>query len=185
MIIPIRERTTFSKDILQQLDPIQLIAQTGAGVAHIDLEEANRLQISIATTPGGSASVVEMIFGFIISYSRNLMMLHDNLKRGTWTHSVGLGLEGKTIGIIGLGKIGSGVAKVAKAFGINVIAWGPRLTEERAQAQSVTYVSKEMLLKQSDYIVLAVRLVPETKSLISFDEERCIPSEYFKRRNYR
>ncbi|MDM5317341.1 NAD(P)-dependent oxidoreductase [Fictibacillus sp. b24] len=137
IIIPIRERTVFSKEVLQQLINIKLIAQTGSGLAHIDMTEANKLNIPVATTPGGSAAVVELIFGMMIAYARNLLHLDQELKKGNWVESVGGGLENKTVGIIGLGKIGSGVAKMAKAFNMNVVAWGPRLTEERAHAHDV------------------------------------------------
>lgn len=167
IIIPIRERTTFTKDVLRQLKKIKLIAQTGGGIAHIDLDEANRLHIPIATTPGGSSAVVELIFGFILSFSRKLQTLNHDVKKGHWPHSIGIGLEGKTIGIIGLGKIGSGVAAIAKAFKMRVIAWGPRLTAERAETQNVTYTSLEQLLTESDFVVTAVRLVPETKNLLT------------------
>ncbi|MDZ5471283.1 D-2-hydroxyacid dehydrogenase family protein [Bacillus sp. 31A1R] len=167
VIIPIRERTKFTKDILQQLQHIKLIAQTGAGLAHIDMDEAIKLHIPVSTTPGGSAAVVELIFGMMINLSRKLLPLHQDLKNRIWQESVGLSLENKTVGIIGLGKIGSGVANIAKAFNMNVVAWGPRLTEERASAQGVTYTSLEELLQRSHFIVIAVRLVPETKLLLT------------------
>jgi D-3-phosphoglycerate dehydrogenase / 2-oxoglutarate reductase len=167
VILPIRERTRFSKEVLQQLKNIKLIAQTGAGLAHIDMDEANRLNIPVATTPGGSAAVVELIIGKMINHSRNLMSLHGQMKQGHWTESVGLGLENKTVGIIGLGKIGSGVARIAKAFNMNVIAWGPRLTEERAEAQGVEFSELDEMLQRSHFVVMAVRLVPETKHLLS------------------
>ncbi|WNB91069.1 D-2-hydroxyacid dehydrogenase family protein [Bacillus sp. NEB1478] len=166
VIIPIRERTTFSKEILQSLRKIKLIAQTGAGLAHIEMNEANRLKIPIATTPGGSASVVELIFGLMIAHSRKLVFLNEEMKNGNWVQSVGFGLEGKTVGIIGLGKIGSGVSKIAKAFHMNVLAWGPRLTEERAIAEGVEYAELQHLLQSSHYVVIAVRLVPETRYLL-------------------
>ncbi|MFD1737302.1 D-2-hydroxyacid dehydrogenase family protein [Bacillus salitolerans] len=167
VIIPIRERTIFSKEVLREMRCIKLIAQTGTGLAHIDLEEATRLGIPVATTPGGSSAVVELIFGFIIAHSRNLIPLDQNMKNGLWDEPIGIGLENKTIGIIGLGKIGTGVAKVAKAFNMNVIAWGPRLTKERALEQNVVYSDFEQLLQKSHFVVIAVRLVPQTKHLLT------------------
>jgi D-3-phosphoglycerate dehydrogenase / 2-oxoglutarate reductase len=166
VIIPIRERTKLTKEILQQLFNIKLIAQTGSGLAHIDMEEANKLNIPVATTPGGSAAVIELITGMMIAQARNLLFLNQQMKHGNWVESVGMGLENKTVGIIGLGKIGSGVAKVAKAFNMNVIAWGPRLTEERALASGVGYRELDNLLKESHFVVIAVRLVPETRQLL-------------------
>lgn len=166
VVVPIRERTRFTKNMLQQMSHIKLIAQTGAGLAHIDMEEAKRLHIPVVTTPGGSNAVVELIFGFILAYARQLIPLHQDLKQGIWTQALGYSLENKTIGIIGLGKIGSGVARVAQAFNMKVLAWGPRLTEERATEQGVEYTSLERLLREAHYVTLNVRLVPETRHLI-------------------
>ncbi|XEC96732.1 D-2-hydroxyacid dehydrogenase family protein [Paenibacillus tarimensis] len=166
VVIPIRERTKFTKDILQHMKQVKLIAQTGSGLAHIDMDEVNRYKIPVVTTPGGSSAVVELIFGYIISYSRKLIKNNQEMKRGIWTEEYGFGLEGKTIGIIGLGNIGTKVAQIAKIFNMKVLAWGPRLTAERAAEQGLDYVSLEQLLKQSDYISLNVRLSEETKHLL-------------------
>lgn len=179
VIIPIRERTKFTKNILQQLKNVKLIAQTGAGLAHIDLEEATHLNIAVATTPGGSSAVVELIFGFMIAYSRKLLSLNDELHQGIWTHSIGLGLENKTIGIIGLGNIGSRVAKVAQAFNMKVLAWGPRLTPERAKELGVEYSSLENLLQNSHFVSVSVRLVPETRQLLNENHFRLMRKDAF------
>jgi D-3-phosphoglycerate dehydrogenase len=179
VILPIRERTAFTKEILQSLKKIKLIAQTGAGLAHIDMDEANRLKIPVATTPGGSAAVVELIFGFMIAHSRNIIFLNEEVKKGNWIQSAGLGLQGKTVGIIGLGKIGSGVAKIAKAFQMNVLAWGPRLTETRAQAEGVEFAELNHLLQSSHYVVIAVRLVPETRYLLTEQHFRLMREDAF------
>jgi D-3-phosphoglycerate dehydrogenase / 2-oxoglutarate reductase len=173
VIIPIRERTRFTKEVLIHMKNIKLIAQTGSGLAHINMEEANRLHIPVATTPGGSAAVVELIIGMMINHARSVLLLDKQMKQGSWPESIGIGLENKTVGIIGLGKIGSGVAMIAKAFNMNVIAWGPRLTEERAKAQGVEYRHLNDLLQESHFIVIAVRLVPETQHLFK--------EEHFKR----
>ncbi|TQR40571.1 D-2-hydroxyacid dehydrogenase family protein [Paenibacillus popilliae] len=166
IVIPIRERTKFDKELLQHIQQVKLIAQTGSGLAHIDMNEANKYKIPVATTPGGSSGVAELIFAFMLAYSRNLIKNHGELKSGTWTEDVGYGLEGKVIGIIGLGKIGSKVAQIAKVFNMKVVAWGPRLTAERAAEQEVDYVTLEQLLQQSDYISINVRLVEGTKHLL-------------------
>lgn len=166
VVIPIRERTRFNQAVLQSMVSTKLIAQTGSGVAHIDMEEAKRLGISVVTTPGGAGGVIELVLGLMVVYARQLVQLNEALHEGQWPLSVGMSLEGKTIGIIGLGHIGSGVAKVAKVLGMRVLAWGPRLTEERAQEQGVQYATLEDLLQASDVISLHVRLVPATRSMI-------------------
>jgi phosphoglycerate dehydrogenase-like enzyme len=89
------------------------------------------------------------------------------MKRGIWTEQFGGSLEGKTLGIIGLGAIGTKAAHTAKVFNMNVLAWGPRLTAERAAAQGLPYVSLERLLRQSDFITIHVRLSEETRNLIT------------------
>ncbi|MGG0719241.1 NAD(P)-dependent oxidoreductase [Robertmurraya massiliosenegalensis] len=179
IVIPIRERTKFTKEILQHMKNVKLIAQTGGGLAHIDKGEANRLCIPIATTPGGSRAVVELIFGFILTHSRQLISLNQEIRNGNWPHAVGSSLDGKTIGIIGLGKIGAGVAQVAKAFNMRVIAWGPRLTKERADEQDVEYVSLESLLKEAHYISISVRLVPETIHLLKKEHFQLMREDAF------
>lgn len=179
IIIPIRERTVFSKMVLQHLKNIKLIAQTGSGLAHIDMDAANQLNIPVATTPGGSAAVVELIFGMMIAHARNLLHLNQEMQQGKWMESVGVGLENKTVGIIGLGKIGSGVAKIAKAFNMNVVAWGPRLTKERAHAQYVEYSELNHLLQTSHFVIIAVRLVPATKHLFTEEHFKMMRNDAF------
>lgn len=179
VVIPIRERTKFTSELLEELKNIKLIAQTGCGVAHIDMEKANRLNIPIATTRGGSASVVELIFSYILSYSKKLLILDSEMKKGIWSDVIGFGLERKTIGIIGLGKIGTNIATIAKAFGMNVVAWGPRLTKERADRQGITYRSLEELLRCSHFVTVNVRLVPETTNLLSKNHFDMMRSDSF------
>jgi D-3-phosphoglycerate dehydrogenase / 2-oxoglutarate reductase len=179
VILSIRERTRFSKEVLQHLKNIKLIAQTGSGLAHIDMDEANRLKIPVATTPGGSAAVVELIIGMMISHARSLISLNEQMKQGNWIESSGFSLENKTVGIIGLGNIGSGVAKVAKAFNMNITAWGPRLTEERAMSQGVQYRELDALLQESHFVVISVRLVPETRHLLSEEHFKLMRNDAF------
>ncbi|WP_416730974.1 D-2-hydroxyacid dehydrogenase family protein [Fictibacillus sp. JL2B1089] len=179
VILTIRERTKFPKMLLNQLKNIKLIAQTGSGLSHIDMEEASKLNIPVATTPGGSAAVVELIFGMMLVHARNLLHLDQQLKQGVWKESVGLGLENKTVGIIGLGKIGSGVARIAKAFKMNTVAWGPRLTIERAKAEEVEYKELQELLQTSHFVIISVRLVPETRHLLREEHFRLMRHDAF------
>ncbi|HEU4963686.1 MAG TPA: D-2-hydroxyacid dehydrogenase family protein [Bacilli bacterium] len=166
-VILMRERTKLTADLLDSMKQIKLIAQTGTGLAHIDMDAVNRRKIPVATTPGGStAAVTELTFAFLLSLARDLHRLSRQVKKGEWPPSIGLNLAKKTLGLIGLGKIGQSVAQVAKAFGMRVIAWGPRLTPERAEAAGVEYVSLEDLLNQSHFLSLHVRLVPATKNLL-------------------
>lgn len=170
-VIFMRERTRVTKALLDQMARIQLIAQTGTGLAHLDMAEVNRRKIPVAITPGGStAAVTELTFGLLLAVSRNLVHLTHQLQQGAWPLVSGHNLAGKTLGLIGLGKIGCSVARVAQAFGMQVVAWGPRLTAERAEAQGVAYVSLPELLAQSHYVSLHVRLVPETRNVIGREQ---------------
>jgi D-3-phosphoglycerate dehydrogenase / 2-oxoglutarate reductase len=166
-VILMRERTKVTDDLLHSMKQIKLLAQTGTGVAHIDMDAINRRKIPVATTPGGStAAVTELTFAFMLALSRDLVNMTNQVKQGAWPLVIGSNLAGKTLGLIGLGKIGLSVAKVAKAFGMNVVAWGPRLTQERADAAGVQHVSLDELLEQSHFVSIHVRSVPATQGLL-------------------
>ncbi|MCP8616321.1 D-2-hydroxyacid dehydrogenase family protein [Salirhabdus salicampi] len=168
IVIPIRERSKFSKRVIENLPNLKLIAQTGTGIAHIDKEAAKQRGLPIAVTPGGSTdSVAELTFALMLSCMRSIPYGQDRMMKGEWPPIIGGELSGKTIGIIGLGKIGTEVARRAKAFKMEVIAWGPTLTKERANEHNIHYVSLQELLTKSDVISLHVRLVPETTRLLT------------------
>lgn len=170
-VILMRERTKVTQELLDSMERVKLIAQTGTGLAHIDMAAVNRKKIPVATTPGGStAAVTELTFGLMLALGRDLVRLDRQVKQGEWPPSIGANLSGKTLGLIGLGKIGQSVAQVAKAFGMRVIAWGPRLTQERAEAQGVEYAGLEELLGRSHFVSLHVRLVAETRQLLGREQ---------------
>ena len=166
-VILMRERTRVTAELLDSMERVKLIAQTGTGLAHLDMAAVNRRKIPVATTPGGStAAVTELTFGLMLALARDLPRLSGQVQQGAWPVSIGTNLAQKTLGLIGLGKIGLSVAQVAKAFGMRVVAWGPRLTQERAEAAGVEYASLEELLGRSHFVSLHVRLVPETRQLL-------------------
>ncbi|SJN14220.1 D-3-phosphoglycerate dehydrogenase [Halomonas citrativorans] len=167
-IIPLRERTLIDRDLIAALPDLKLIAQTGTGLAHMDKDAVDEAGISVATTPGGStAAVTEMTFAFLLNLTKRIVEVDRRMSAGEWPAIVTSNLSGKTIGLIGLGKIGCAVARMAQAFGMRVIAWGPRLTRERAAQVGVEYVSLESLLTQADAVSIHVRLVPETEGLLT------------------
>lgn len=166
-VILMRERTKVTTELLDSMPNIKLLAQTGTGLAHIDMDALKKRGIPVATTPGGStAAVTELTFAFMMALARDLQRLSPQVKQGRWPASIGMNLCCKTLGLIGLGSIGQSVAKVANFIGMRVIAWGPRLTAERAEQQGVEYASLDELLRQSHFVSLHVRLVPETKHLL-------------------
>jgi D-3-phosphoglycerate dehydrogenase len=171
IVIPIRERSIFSSRVIGALPKLNLIAQTGTGIAHIDKEAAKERNLPIAVTPGGSSdAVAELAFALMLSSFRRIPYGQGKMREGEWPPIIGGELSKKKLGIIGLGKVGTEVAQRAKAFKMEVNAWGPTLTQDRAAQQGVNYLSLQELLAESDVISLHVRLVPTTKHLLTKEQ---------------
>jgi D-3-phosphoglycerate dehydrogenase / 2-oxoglutarate reductase len=155
--IAIRDRTIFDREALNALLDLRLIAVT-AGPHRIDIKAASELGIVVAMTPAVSfASIAEYVFGLIIALARGIVPADLALRQRRWDPVPGLELEGKTLGILGLGRTGTAVAKCAPAFGLRVIAWGPTLTPERAAASGVQMVSEEELFRTADILSVHLR----------------------------
>ena len=168
-VIPIRERTRFDASLLKALPDLEIISQTGNHVYHVDMEAATQAGIIVAMAPGGN-STTELTFGLMLAVMRRIPQSDDAMRRGEWPLVLGHVLKGKTLGILGLGKIGTEVAAIARAFGMNVIAWGPTLTTERARKSQATYMALEDVLKNADVISIHLKLSEQSKNLLS--EER-------------
>jgi D-3-phosphoglycerate dehydrogenase len=167
-VIPIRERSKFSRKVIEALPQLKLIAQTGTGIAHIDTEAAKQRNLPIAVTPGGSTdSVAELTFALMLACLKQIPYGQERMREGEWPPIIGGELKGKKLGIIGLGKIGTEVAQRAKAFKMEVNAWGPTLSPDRAAKQGINYMPLQELLAESDVVSLHVRLVPETTRLLT------------------
>lgn len=155
--IAIRDRTVFDRQTLNALPELRLIAVT-AGPHRIDIKAATELGIAVAMTPALSfASIAEYVFGLIITLARRIVSADLALRQRRWDPVPGLELEGKTLGILGLGRTGTAVAKCAPAFGLRVIAWGPTLTPERAVASGAKMVSEEELFRTADILSVHLR----------------------------
>jgi phosphoglycerate dehydrogenase-like enzyme len=155
--VAIRDRTLFGREILTALPMLRLIAVT-AGPHRIDMKAATELGVAVAMTPAVSfASIAEYVFGVIIALARGIVPADSSLRQRRWEPVPGLELEGKTLGILGLGRTGSAVAKCAPAFGLRVIAWGPTLTPERAAASGAEMVSEEELFRTADILSVHLR----------------------------
>ena len=168
-VIPIRERTKFNASLLKALPDLEFISQTGNHVYHIDMEAATKGGILVAMAPGGN-STAELTFGLMFSAMRRISQSDAAMRRGEWPLVLGYVLKGKTLGILGLGKIGSEVAAIARAFGMKVIAWGPTLTAERAGQAQATYMALEDVLRNADVISIHLKLSDQSKNLLN--EER-------------
>ena len=166
-LVATRERTRFTPELLQALDRVRIIAQTGNHAYHIDLEEAERRNIVIGKATGGfCTSAGEMTFALMMAVMRNIPNTDRAIKNGEWPTPMTYVLRGKTLGIVGLGNIGRYVAGIAKAFGMNVIAWGHRLTPETAAASGAEYRALDDLMREADIVTVHATMAPETRGLI-------------------
>jgi phosphoglycerate dehydrogenase-like enzyme len=162
-----RERTRFTRELLQQLPDLRIIAQTGNHAYHIDLAAAEELKIIIAKAAGGFCrSAAELAIGLMISVMRQIPSVDAEIKRGRWPTPMTRVLRGKTLGIVGLGHVGRHVAKIAAAFEMNVLAWGRRLTPEAAKLAGAEQLDLDDLLRSSDVVSIHATLSAETRGLI-------------------
>jgi phosphoglycerate dehydrogenase-like enzyme len=165
-IIPVRERTKFPAALLGKLADLQFISQTGNHAYHIDMEAATERGIVVSLAPGGN-STTELTFGLMLDVMRRISQSDQAMRRGEWPLVLGYVLKGKTIGILGLGKIGTEVATVARAFGMKVIAWGPTLTQERAAKSDATFMPLEDVLRSADVVSVHLKLSEQSKNLLN------------------
>ncbi|HWP28565.1 MAG TPA: D-2-hydroxyacid dehydrogenase family protein [Chloroflexota bacterium] len=166
-VVLIRERTTFDEAAFARAPNLRLLVQTGGGLAHVDLAAATARGVRIVTTGGPDYPVVELTIGLLIALLRRIAWSDRRLHAGEWPMYVGEDCYGKTLGILGFGRIGSGVARVARALGMRVIAWGPTLTAERASAGGATFLPLEDVLRRADVVSVHLRLSPESRGLLN------------------
>lgn len=157
-----RERTPFTRSLLSRLPKLRLLITTGRRNASFDMAAASELGITVCGTNGGGEGPTELTWGLILAMLRHIPEEEQRSREGSWGTTVGIGVKGKTLGLMGLGHIGSLVARVATAFDMNIIAWSQNLTAERAKECGATLVDKETLFKESD--ILSVHLVLSDRS---------------------
>jgi phosphoglycerate dehydrogenase-like enzyme len=170
IVCVMRERTPLRREVIERLPNLKLIASTARRNASIDLKAASERGISVAHTAYTSSPTVELTWALILAEARSLVAENASLRGGGWQRSVGDDLADKTLGIMGLGSIGSRVAKVGIAFGMNVIAWSQNLTAETAAAAGAALVSKEELLRRSDVLSLHLVLSQRTLAIMGAPE---------------
>tara|TARA_Y100000996_G_C22507167_1_gene636899 strand:+ start:129 stop:1082 length:954 start_codon:yes stop_codon:yes gene_type:complete len=165
-----RERTPMTQSLISNLPKLKFIMTSGMRNKSIDIKYANSKKIVVCGTEINSNPAAELTWALILGLARNLKLEIDNMFQGYWQTSVGFELKGKVIGLIGLGKIGSQVAKVAKAFGMEVVAWSENLNLTEANKLGVLPMSKEDLLKNSDIVSIHVVFSQKYKDLITKKE---------------
>lgn len=174
-----RERTPITKSLLENLPNLKYIMTSGMRNKAIDLETAKNKNIIVCGTEINPNPAAELTWALILGLLRNMKLEMDNMFQGYWQTSVGLELKGKMLGLIGLGKIGSQVAKVAKAFGMEVSAWSENLNLKNANDLGVLPMSREDLIKSSDIISIHVVFGDRYKNLFTINEFKMMKKNSF------
>lgn len=179
IVCAMRERTPFSRDLIEKLTDLKLLITSGPRNASIDVAAASEHGITVCTTASHPTSTPELTWALILALARRIPLESTNMREGRWQTTVGIDLAGKTLGILGLGRLGGRVAQVATAFGMTVVTWSQNLTDERAVECGATRVSKGELLAQSDFVTIHLVLSDRTRGLIGAAElDRMKPSAY-------
>ena len=166
-ILGMRERTAFKRPLLERLPKLKLLLTTGMNNRSYDMAAATERGIMVCGTDGGSMPTAELAWGLILGLARKIPQEDRATREGQWQTSLGVGMAGKTLGLLGLGKLGSQMAKIGNAFGMNVIAWSQNLTEERCRAVYATKAaSKDELISTADVMSIHLVLSDRTRGLI-------------------
>jgi D-3-phosphoglycerate dehydrogenase len=180
IVCAMRERTAFSRRVIEALPDLRLLITTGARNNSIDVAAAKERNVVVCGTPSFGNPTAGIAIGLMLEVTRRIGYEHARLKAGApWQSTIGLDLEGLTLGVIGLGKLGIRVSNLAKAFGMKVIAWSQNMTPEKAREHGADYVSKEDLFRQADIVSVHVQLSDRTRGLIGGKEIGAMkPSAY-------
>ncbi len=170
VVCVMRERTPLPRAIIERLPRLKLIASTAFRNASIDIAAAAERGIEVMHTGYDSSPTVELTWALILASARHIVAENASLRSGGWQRAIGDGLRGKTLGVLGLGNIGSQIARVGLAFGMEVIAWSQNLTAEKAEAQGVRLTSKDELFRQADIVTIHLVLSGRTRGLVGAAE---------------
>ena len=170
--IIVRSASKVTREVIERAKNLKIIGRAGVGVDNIDVAAATERGIIVINSPGGNTiAATEHTMAMMLAMSRNIPIANETMQKGEWNRKkyVGVELRGKTLGVIGMGRIGSGVAKRALAFEMNVIGYDPYINEERAKAMGVTVGTLDEVVEKSDFITVHMPLTPETKGMLNKD----------------
>jgi phosphoglycerate dehydrogenase-like enzyme len=170
IVCVMRERTPMTRAIIERLPKLCLIASTAMRNASIDLEAAAERGVEVVHTGYSSTPTIELTWALILASARNLVAETASLRAGGWQRFVGDDLAGCTLGVLGLGNVGGAVARIGKAFGMEVIAWSQNLTADRAAEAGAVLVTKEELFRQADIVTIHLVLSGRTRGLVGANE---------------
>jgi phosphoglycerate dehydrogenase-like enzyme len=172
VLVAMRERTPFPAEVLERLTGLRLLVSAGPANAAIDVAAARRHGITVCGTGYESHPTIEHTWALILGAARNLPAEAESMRSGGWQVTVGEGLHGKTLGLLGLGRVGSGVAWVGRAFGMSTIAWSQNLNPWIAAEHGARAVTKQQLFTESDVLSIHVALSERTRGLVAAAELR-------------
>jgi len=180
IILAMRERTPFPRAMFERLPNLKLLITSGMRNAAIDFEAAKSHNVVLCGTTFARHPTAPLTMGLILELTRNVGRENARMHAGVpWQSLLGIEIEGRTLGVIGLGKLGTKVAKLGQAFGMNVIAWSPNLTTEKCKEAGVTYASKDELFKTADVITIHVVMSQRSRGLVGAEDlARMKPTAY-------
>jgi phosphoglycerate dehydrogenase-like enzyme len=164
------ERTRFPRSALSRLPNLRLLVTTGRRNASIDVAAAAELGLTVCGTGSRPSGPVELTWALILAVARHVPQEDASVRLGGWQETVGTDLAGATLGLVGLGRLGEKVARIGRAFGMDVVAWSPNLTDERAAEVGVRRVDRDELLRTGDVVTVHLVLSDRTRGLIGRDE---------------
>lgn len=170
VLVITRERTPFPRSVIERLPNLKLLVTTGWRNLGIDMVACRERGILVCGTEAGSSPTAELAWGLILAVARHIAEEDKNLRAGQWQSTIGFSLRDKTLGILGLGRLGSQMARVGAAFGMNIIAWSQNLTAEKAVRSGAVRVEKSELFRQSDVLTIHLLLSDRTRGLVGRDE---------------
>ena len=166
VIVAMRERTPFPRSLVERLPNLKLLVTTGARNASFDMDALRERGITVCGTRGSGTSTAELTWGLIIGLMRHIAEEDRNVREGRWQTTLGPSLAGLTLGCLGLGNLGSQVARAGKAFQMDVIAWSQNLTQERCQQVGARLVTKDELFAQADVVTIHLVLSERTRGIV-------------------
>lgn len=179
IVCAMRERTPFPRSLFEKLPRLELLLTSGMRNLSIDGAAAAEHGVTVCGTPSVGTPTAELAWGLILALARSIPAEDRTIRAGGWQETLGVSLEGKTLGVIGLGRLGGRVARIGQAFGMEVIAWSENLTEERCREIGVARADKETLLRGADVVTIHLLLSERTRGLIGASDLALLKKEAF------
>jgi len=170
VVVAMRERTPFPRSLLARLPRLRLLVTTGARNAAIDVAAAAERGVTVCGTGAHPTGTAELTWALVLAVARHIPEEDAGMRAGGWQRTVGTDLAGARLGVVGLGRLGTRVARIGQAFGMDVVAWSQNLTDERAAEVGVRRVDKDELLATSDVVTVHLVLSERTRGLVGRDE---------------